>query len=169
MAPFLVLLAGAANAGDVCSGIKFKDDPFGGGSTATEVVQGLGQFTAASVVLDLKRGKTEIVITTKEFGAVNGSVPAGTEVPFAFDGGDTLRLTTVRETPRQSYVTDAQVMTMSPYAFALDAVTLELFATKPVSTIRVPTAAGPYDWTPNAGLKKKLMAAAACFKTKASG
>ena len=27
MAPFLVLLVGAANAGDVCSGIKFKDDP----------------------------------------------------------------------------------------------------------------------------------------------
>ena len=50
MTALFLLLASTAHAGDICSGIKFKDDPFGGGSTATEVVQGLSQFTAASVV-----------------------------------------------------------------------------------------------------------------------
>lgn len=161
-------LISMASAADVCAGVKFKADPFGGGSTATEVVQALSKFTAASVVLDLKGGVTEITITTKEFGAINGSVPAGTEIPFAFDDGTVLKFGTVRETPRQSYVTDSQVMTLSPYSMQLDVAALNAFAASPVAAVRVPTAAGPYDWKPNGGLKKKLMAAAACFATKAA-
>ncbi len=164
----IVFLFGTAQAADVCKGVRFKEDPFAGGDSALEVVQAMSQFAAASVVLELKAGKTELTISTKEFGAQSGNVQAGIEVPFRFADGTVLTLATARETQRSAYVTDTQVMTISPLTFALDAAALEAFSSSALTVARVPTAAGPWDWEPNGGLQKKLQAVALCFKSKTS-
>ncbi len=157
-----------AHAADACAAFDVQADKFGAGTNVTANVQGLSQFTAIGITLEVKTGQAELTLTAKTGGAVSAKVAAGAELPFRFGDGTVKTLVTNRDSAMTSYVGQDQVMTLVPYAIGLDAATLTLMAAQPVTAIRFPLPSGPYDWDANKGVQKKLMAAAACAQQYAA-
>jgi hypothetical protein len=160
-------LASPALAGTVCSGIKVKEDKFGGGKSAVAVVQALSQLRAVGVMLSSKSGTVTLTMTVKEAGALNGGVAAGSQIAFSFADGEVITLSTAQDASFQSYVSGESIMTNVPYSFVLDPAQLEKFANTAVVAARVPVMSQgtTYDWEANSGVQKKLQSAAQCMKT----
>lgn len=153
-----------AQAGDACSSYKVTADDFGGSSNVSAVVQALHQFAAVGVSFQVKSAQAEFDLMVKEGGAVTKTVEAGLEIPFKFEDGTILTLKTNRENTSTPYVAGDSVMTLVPYTLALDVAIVEKLIASPIAAVRLPTAAGPYDWKPNKSVQKGVAKAAACIQ-----
>jgi hypothetical protein len=161
--PAALALSVSAQAGDACKGFKVEADAFTGTANVTARIQSLHQFTAVGLALELKAGVAEMHLTAKEGGAIDGQIPAGVEVPFLFEGGEVVNLTTSRANALKSYVVETTIMTNLPFTFGVDATQLHKLSSTPLQTVRIPISSGTWDWSPKGKVQKKLMAAAACL------
>ncbi|MDP2307544.1 MAG: hypothetical protein Q8P18_16070 [Pseudomonadota bacterium] len=165
--PFFALLLSAlpfAHAGDPCSDYKVTADDFGGSSNVSAVVQILHQFAAVGVSFQVKSSVAEFDLMVKEGGALSKTVAAGLEIPFKLEDGTLLTLKTNRENTSTPYVSGDSIMTLVPYTLGLDAATVAQLMASPITAVRLPTAAGPYDWKPNKAVQKGVTKAAACIQ-----
>ncbi|NOY24485.1 MAG: hypothetical protein GXP62_01295 [Oligoflexia bacterium] len=164
----VLYLSSPVSASDkLCKGIKLKEDRFGGGLTATEVIQALGRLRAIGMHMEAKSGTVTLTVRVKESGALNGGVPAGSEIIFSLDDGTMLTLATARETSVQSYVSGDAVMTAVPYTFVLSPDQLETFSTSELDAARVPviSTGTTFDWSASGKVRKKLLSTAACMRS----
>lgn len=162
--PAALALSVNAYAGDACKGFDVEADAFTGTANVTARIQGLGQFTAVGLWMELKAGVMELNLTAKEGGAIDGQIPAGVEVPFLFDGGEVVPFTTSRANALKSYVVETTIMTNVPFTFGLNAELLGKLATTPLQTVRIPISSGTWDWNPKGKVQQKIQAAAACMQ-----
>lgn len=163
---WMAAVPGTVQAADPCKGVKTKEDKFGGGQIASAAIQAIDQFHAIGLSLERKAGEVSLLVSVKEFGALNGGVKAGAEVLFSFEDGTVAKLATPQDATVQSYVGSNQVVSLVPYRLVLDAEALHRFASTPLSAMRVPilSTGSTHDWTPQKAPKGKLQKFAACLE-----
>ncbi len=162
------LICVPALGADVCKGFKVKEDPFSGGSTMNVNVQILTQFTAIAIDLKLEGDTAEYILTVKEGGAYDSDQPAGMEVPFLFEDGEVLQFVTCRPVTTKAWTDGSGVYTNVTYAFTLDRETLERMSEHAITSIRIPTSKGNYDWNASKPIQKKTKKVAACMASMLS-
>lgn len=148
-----------------CKDASVSTDKFTGKSAVTYRVQALSGLTPISLEFKHSDGKTQLLMMIKEFGAVDGPVPEGAEVPFLF-GSKVITMVNAEVGERRSYVADDQVATLSPFVFTLNEEALQVMADNPLDSVRLPLAGGDWDWNPRKAVIKRTSAGAACILSK---
>ncbi len=162
----LVILAVSpdAQADEVCRKIaRVTQDEFVGGVEvwAWPKTAGLSSDTWA-VGLNLEGNQPKLVVQYWEEGAVNGVLPAGTEVLLSFEGAELESVKSIQDAPRESDIEFEKIVTEVKLNLALSAEQVQKLASKALVGIRVPSSDGTRDLMLKPKHQKKMLSAALC-------
>lgn len=160
-----LLMTQSAFADDPCKHVDTEVDAFSGGERSTAIFQRFGQLRGIGLRMATDGDGAVMTLTTKEGGALEGPIRAGSVFLFLLEDGSVVEFNTVADSVVIPYVSSGILVTKILYILPVSTEQLGQLAGSSVTTVRLPliSRAVDYDWEVSGKASAKLFAASQCF------